>query len=98
VNPEIDGKKVPPMDLYPVQVIHGSGKLKKRLDLVFLPEGYSAGEMDKFVSDCGKFTQYLFDTDPYGEYRDLITVRAVLAHPWKAAQTSQWIPFTGRPC
>ena len=79
LNPKLDGNHPAPLNTYPVQVIHGSGKLKKRLDLVFLPEGYSAGEMDKFVSDCGKFTQYLFDTEPYGEYRDLITVRAVLA-------------------
>lgn len=64
---------------YPVQVIYGSGNPRKKLDLVFLPEGYTASQMDKFISDCERFVKYLFETDPYGEYAKKITVRAVLA-------------------
>jgi hypothetical protein len=65
--------------MYPSEIIHGKEKVKKQLDLVFLPEGYTAGEMDKFRSDCRKFAEYLFATAPYGEFRDKITVRAVFA-------------------
>lgn len=62
---------------YPTEIIHGKNKIKKQLDLVFLPEGYTEVDMEKFRADCRKFAEYLFETDPYGEYRDKITIRAV---------------------
>ena len=64
---------------YPVEAIHGKGNPKKKLDLVFLPEGYTSGEMDKFIKDCHRFADYLFETEPYFDYQKDITIRAVLA-------------------
>jgi len=64
---------------FPQQIIRGKGNPRKKLDLVFLPEGYQANEMDKFLDDCHAFAGFLFDTRPYGEFRDDIVIRAVLA-------------------
>ena len=64
---------------YPVEAIHEIGNPKKKLDLVFLPEGYTSGEMDKFMEDCHRFADYLFETEPYCDYQKDINIRAVLA-------------------
>ena len=64
---------------YGVQTIHGSGNPKKKLDLIFLPEGYTADQMEKFTTDCQAFMNYLFDTEPFGEYKKDIVIRAVMA-------------------
>lgn len=64
---------------YPVEIIHNGGKPGRMLDIVFLPEGYTAEEMDKFRLDCARYRDYLFDTRPYGDYREKISIRAVMA-------------------
>jgi hypothetical protein len=79
INPLKDEIKVKPGAGYPVENIVSSGNPKKKLDLVFLPEGYTAAEMDKFRTDCGRFADFLFQTDPYGKYRKKINIRAVMA-------------------
>lgn len=64
---------------YPYFKINDAGKPENCLDIVFIPEGYSAAEMDKFKSDCKRLTEYLFNNDPYTEYRDRINVYGVEA-------------------
>jgi len=64
---------------YPSQALLKSGKPKKKVDLVFLPEGYTEAEMDAFRADCEKFMGWLFDTDPYGAYRNKFNIWMVLA-------------------
>jgi hypothetical protein len=64
---------------FPVSEILKSGKPAKKLDLAFLPEGYTLGEMDKFRRDCQRFREYLLATDPYGELADRINIWAVEA-------------------
>lgn len=79
INPVADEIKTKPTAGYPVEEILRSGSPKKKLDLVFLPDGYTAQEMPKFLADCKRFTDYLFETAPYGEYRKKINIRAVMA-------------------
>lgn len=64
---------------YPSQALLKSGPPKKKVDLVFLPDGYTDSEMDAFREDCEKFMGWLFDTDPYGEYRDKFNIWMVMA-------------------
>jgi hypothetical protein len=64
---------------YPSQSLLKSGKSKKKVDLVFLPEGYTEDEMEAFKEDCAKFMGWLFDTDPYGEYKNKFNIWMVLA-------------------
>ena len=79
INPKKDDLKIITETRYPVESILKSGKPKKKLDLVFLPEGYTESEMPKFLDDCSRFTNYLFETDPYGQYIKDINIRAVMA-------------------
>lgn len=42
-----------------------SGPPAEKVDLVFLAEGYTAEEKDKFINDVKKFSGYLFEIEPY---------------------------------
>ena len=53
------------------------GKAHDCLDLVFLAEGYSASQEDKFQSDVQKMADYLFSAAPYTTSKDRFNVRGV---------------------
>jgi hypothetical protein len=65
--------------VFPVYDALVSGDPAKKVDIVILPEGYTATEMDKFKSDCDKFAAGLFAVEPYARNRDKFNIRAVLA-------------------
>lgn len=54
--------------------IHYSGNHNNKVDIVFLPEGYSKEEMSKFKEDCNLYASYLFEYSPFGEYKDKINI------------------------
>jgi len=64
---------------YPVYEALLSGDPKTKVDVVILPEGYTASEMELFKSDCDKFIAGLFAFEPYTQNRDKFNIRAVLA-------------------
>lgn len=59
--------------------VHYSGNPSHCIDVVLLPEGYTADEMEKFKADCIKFADGLFTFSPYKENKQKFNVRAVLA-------------------
>jgi hypothetical protein len=65
--------------VYPVYDALLFGDTAKKIDIVILPEGYTASEMDSFKSDCDKFTAELFTFEPYSRNRDKFNIRAVLS-------------------
>jgi hypothetical protein len=65
--------------VFPVYDALISGDPAKKVDIVILPEGYTAAEMDRFKADCDKFTAGLFTVKPYSQNRDKFNIRAVLA-------------------
>lgn len=75
---------------YPSVALHKSGHPKKKLDLVFLPEGYTEGEMDKFREDGAKFRDWLLATAPYGEYHKKINIWLVLAPSEESGTDMPW--------
>jgi hypothetical protein len=79
INPRKDEIKIKTGNTYPTETIVSSGSPKNKLDLVILPEGYTVAEMPKFLDDCKRFTSYLFETDPYGQFIKKVNVRAVIA-------------------
>lgn len=79
INPRKDEFKIKTGNVYPFETILKSGNPKKKLDLVILPEGYTEAEMPKFIDDCSRFTSYLFETNPYGQFIKSINIRAVKA-------------------
>jgi hypothetical protein len=64
---------------FPVYDVLLSGDPATKIDLVILPEGYTATEMNKFKTDCDKFTAGLFTFEPYTQNRTKFNIRAVLA-------------------
>ncbi len=64
---------------YPTYDVHYTGNPSRRVDIVLLPEGYTADEMDKFKADCQTFRRGLFSLSPYKENQGLFNIRAVLA-------------------
>lgn len=59
--------------------VHYSGEPNQKLDIVFLPEGYSETEMEKFKNDCKRFAEYLFEYSPFKENQDKINIWGVEA-------------------
>lgn len=60
--------------IYPIQ---NNGNSSDKVDLVFIAEGYTAAEQDKFVADAKRFTEALFATPPFGDRRNDFNVWAV---------------------
>ncbi len=65
---ENDFKVVPILD---------NGPLDRKVDLCIVAEGYRAGEMDKFISDCRRLTDYMFTLEPYKSRKGDFNVWAV---------------------
>jgi hypothetical protein len=59
-----------------VTALH-SGPAHGKVDLVFVAEGYTAGEWDKFGKDVHRFTEALFEVEPFKSERDKFNVSGV---------------------
>ena len=73
--------------------IHIGGDIAHSLDIVLLPDGFTATEKEKFLESCKMWSEALFKYAPFSENRHRINVRAV----W-AASNEQGIskPGTGK--
>ena len=60
-----------------VYVIQDTGDPHDKVDFVFVAEGYTAGDKDKFKADVGRMTEFLFSIEPYKALKDRFNVRAV---------------------
>jgi hypothetical protein len=63
-------------DFEVVKVLY-NGPSENKVDLVFVAEGYTAEEMEKYRLDVEKFTGYLFDIEPYKSRKNDFNVWAV---------------------
>lgn len=54
-----------------------SGNPNDKVDLVFVPEGYTKDEMVKFAADARRFTDALFETPPFNMHRSDFNVWTV---------------------
>ncbi len=54
-----------------------NGEPENKVDLVILAEGYTLSEMDKFVEDANRVSQYLFDEEPFKSEKEKFNVKAV---------------------
>ena len=55
-----------------------NGDCHDKVDFLFLAEGYTAEEVEKFRSDAERFTEILFDMEPYKSHKSRFNVRAVM--------------------
>lgn len=66
-------------NVYPVSNVHISGDPSQKVDIVILPDGYTANEMEKFNRDCKAFTDAFFQFEPYKQNIDKFNIKGVLA-------------------
>lgn len=66
-----------PLKNLKVNRIQYKGDPDGKVDLVFLPEGYTEAEMAKFAGDVQRFTESLFKTPPFNERRNDFNVWSV---------------------
>ena len=57
--------------------IHGSASPEKALDIVFVSEGYTIDQEEKFIADVRRFKDDLFKWLPYSNHRDKINIKGV---------------------
>ncbi|MCD4749207.1 MAG: IgA Peptidase M64, partial [Thermoanaerobaculales bacterium] len=62
----------------PLLSIHESGPPTKKVDILFLGEGYSAEEKDKFADDAQRLSAHLLGTSPFSERRNDFNVWALM--------------------
>ncbi len=60
--------------------VHYSGNSAKKLDIVFLPEGYSINERDKFHEDCKRLADFLFLYEPFKKLNTSINIWGIDAY------------------
>ncbi len=54
-----------------------NGSSDKNVDIVFIAEGYTKDEQDKFIDDLKRLTDYLFSIPPYNKLKDKFNIWAV---------------------
>mgnify|MGYP000849118933 FL=1 len=64
---------------WPVADIHISGDPATSVDIVVIPDGFRASEMDLFLQKASDFARYLFQFEPYAGHSNKFNIRAVLA-------------------
>jgi len=64
---------------YPVKEISVAGAPENKLDILFIPEGYTKKEMELFEQDCRKAMVNIMNAKPFNEFKDRISFRAVMA-------------------
>lgn len=72
INPETPVK-------FNTKKVHDSGDPAKKVDIVFLPDGYTKDEMDKFNKDVSRFINYFFECSPYKENKNNFNIWLVEA-------------------
>lgn len=67
----------------PYKYLYKSGDSKQKIDVVFVPEGYTANEMDQFLKDCEESMASIFRHKPFDTLKDrfnFIVVEAPSTH------------------
>lgn len=62
---------------FAVTTILNNGHPQNKVDIVFIAEGYTANEMEKFRNDVKRHVGYLFDIEPYKSHKDDFNIWAV---------------------
>ncbi|KAA9332171.1 T9SS type A sorting domain-containing protein [Hymenobacter busanensis] len=62
---------------FPVDTLVKTGPLNKRINLVFLSDGYQSGQLTQYRTDVDRIVNDLFNQTPFREYRPYFNVFAV---------------------
>lgn len=66
-----------PLQENKIYTIQNNGQSSEKVDLVFIAEGYTATEQEKFLADVNRFTEALFKTPPFNAHQAAFNVWAV---------------------
>ena len=70
----IINENLPKYEVVKVQI---EGKPKSKVDVVFLPEGYTYAQMDKFIYDVERMCKAMFKKVPFDKLKDKFNIYAV---------------------
>lgn len=59
--------------------VHNTGDYNEKLDIVFVPEGYTENELEQYRLDCMDIADFLFEIEPYREHKNDINIWGVNA-------------------
>ena len=62
---------------YEVKELLKNGRPDQKVDVVFLPEGYTRGEMQKFMADAERMVEILFSAQPFSQHKQNFNIYAV---------------------
>ncbi|MGB5419081.1 M64 family metallopeptidase [Algibacter sp.] len=62
---------------FDVETIKFEGDNTNRINLVFMSDGYTSGELNQFITDATAFTTEMFSQSPFLEYADYFNVYAI---------------------
>lgn len=65
--------------VFPVHDVLVNGTPESKVDIVILPEGYTASEMSRFQQDCQTLVDVFAQQEPFASHIDDFNFRAVLA-------------------
>ncbi|MES2518557.1 MAG: M64 family metallopeptidase, partial [Bacteroidota bacterium] len=85
---------------FPVDTLIKTGTIKRRVNVVILPDGYTASELPKFKTDAAGFIDYLFKKPPFNKYKPYFSVYTVavpsaesgVTHPQNASDEATTNP------
>jgi len=69
-------KEATPGGDYTFEVVK-NGEASQKVDLAFLAEGYTAEDRDKFVADVKRFSDFLFEKEPYKSNQNKFNIYGV---------------------
>ncbi len=64
---------------FPVEKLWNAKRQKRKIDILFLPDGYGEGEMDRFTESARRFVDKLFEYEPFLSNKNRFSVNALLA-------------------
>ena len=79
IDPENYFIKTERVDEYESFDVLYSGDPSVKVDIVIIPDGYTADEMETFRNDCDEFTGYLFNSSPFKENKNKFNIRGINA-------------------
>ncbi|HCN12707.1 MAG TPA: M64 family metallopeptidase [Kaistella sp.] len=82
-----------------------NGPRDKRINMVVLGDGFTAGQQDNFIADATSLVNYIFSKSPYNQYRNYFNVYAVkvisaesgVKHPGTATDVTEPVFAVSNP-
>jgi len=82
--------------VFPLDTVVYSGPVEKRINFVFLSDGYQENELDKFISDVRGVASYFFNQAPLMQYKNYFNVFAIEVPSLNPEQATRVLRLTAK--